>query len=187
MRPLFLLFVFLLLTGCDLFRPAASNNAAATVQSGAVASVLTPNDPNLPYPIYSSFEEIEPLFRQNDGITYVINFWATWCKPCIAEMPYLEQLAAENPPGRLQVIMISLDRPADIRTRMKDFVEDRPLDLPVVSFTDDNFRNWIGRVSPDWRRSSIPATYVYRNGRSHFNGGAISSYRELRGLVDRVR
>ena len=187
MRLLFCLLLPFLLTACELFRPAAGHNNTDGIGSAAVSQILTPNDPSIPYPVYADFSEIEPIFRQKDGITYVINFWATWCRPCIAEMPYFEQLAAENDPGKLQVIMVSLDRPGDIRTKMKAFVEDRPLDLPVIAFTDDNFRNWISRVTPSWTRSSIPATYVYRNGREHFNPGAISSYRELKGIVGRVR
>ena len=137
--------------------------------------------------MYTSFAEIEPLFRQQDGITYVINFWATWCRPCITEMPLFERLADETANREVQVLLVSLDKADKVRSDMKSFVEDRPLRLPTVAFTDDFYDGWIYKVHPDWQRSSIPATLFYRNGDSHFNRGKISSYEELTGLVNRVR
>ncbi len=158
-----------------------------TAGNEAVKRLLTPNDPNLPYPIYASFAEIEDLFDQQDGRTYVINFWATWCRPCLAELPYFEQLARETAAKDVQVIMVSLDRPGDVRGKLKDYFEDRPMTLPVVALTDDDFRSWVGRVDPGWTTGSIPVTYLYRNDRRKFNRGQISSYTELTGLVRSVR
>lgn len=184
--PTFFLFS-LLLTGCTVFQPAAAKNNAGVV-SDEMSNLLAANDPGLKYPVYASFAEIEPLFRQkNDDITYVINFWATWCRPCIREMEYFEQLSRQTDRDEVQVVMISLDKPGDVRTKMKDFVADRPLNLPVVSFTDNFYDGWIYKVDPAWQRGSIPVTLFYRNGQRYFNRGAISSFRELEGLVGRVR
>lgn len=181
----FSLFLLLLtVSSCSLFGPAAPKVPA--IANPTVAAIMTPNDPNLAYPIYASYEEIEPLLQQNDGRIYVVNFWATWCRPCIVEMPFFEQLARENDPQNLQVIMVSLDRVADIRTTLKDFVKDRPMVLPTLAFTDNNYEGWIKRVDRSWT-GSIPVTLVYRNGQRYFNRGQISSYSELEGIVDRVR
>jgi thiol-disulfide isomerase/thioredoxin len=158
-----------------------------TAGNAAVKTLLTPNDPNLPYPIYASFDEIDGLFNQQDGRTYVINFWATWCRPCLTEMPFFEQLAHETADKDLQVIMVSLDRPGDVRTKLKDFFKDRPMTLPVVALTDDNFRGWVRRVDAGWTTGSIPVTLIYQNGLRKFNRGQISSYAELEGLVRAVR
>ena len=38
------------------------------------------------------YSELEPYLNRNNDSTYVVNFWATWCKPCIKEMPYFEKL-----------------------------------------------------------------------------------------------
>jgi thiol-disulfide isomerase/thioredoxin len=158
-----------------------------TAGNAAVKTLLTPNDPNLPYPIYASFNEIEALFNQQDGRTYVINFWATWCRPCIKELPYFEQLARETADKDLQVIMVSLDRPGDVRTTLKDFFKNRPMTLPVVALTDDDFRSWVRRVDGGWTNGSIPVTLVYQGGSKKFNRGQISSYAELEGLVRGIR
>jgi thiol-disulfide isomerase/thioredoxin len=155
-------------------------------ENTTLQELLSPNDPNLPYPIYASFDEIEPLFTQQDDRTYVVNFWATWCRPCIKEIPLFEQLAAENSDTDLQVIMINLDQAGDVRGKVKDFVTNRPLRLPVVAFTDNNYRGWLHRVDPSWT-GAIPVTVFYRNGQRYFNTGQISSYAELEGLMGRVR
>ncbi|MEM6769902.1 MAG: TlpA disulfide reductase family protein [Bacteroidota bacterium] len=157
-----------------------------TAGNASLRQLLTPNDPNLPYPIYASFDEIEPLFNQRDGRTYVVNFWATWCRPCIKEIPLFEQLSAETNDKDLQVIMVNLDKVGDIRGKVKDFVNDRPLQLPVVAFTDNYFQGWLYRVDPSWT-GAIPVTVFYRDGKRHFNKGQISSYAELEGLVRRVQ
>lgn len=157
-----------------------------TAGNETVKSLLTPNDPSLPYPIYASFNEIEALLNQQDGRTYVINFWATWCRPCLTELPFFEQLAKARSAKDLQVIMISLDRPGEVRGRLKDFFEERPMVLPVVALTDDNFRGWVSRVDGSWTSGSIPTTLIYRNGQRKFNRGQISSYTELEGLVRQV-
>jgi|AntRauTorckE5430_2_1112549.scaffolds.fasta_scaffold04340_2 thiol-disulfide isomerase/thioredoxin len=180
--PLFSL--FLTLSPCSLFGPVAP--AKPLIASPAVSAIMTPNDPKLSYPIYASFEEIEALFQQQDNRIYVINFWATWCRPCITEMPFFEQLARESDPENLQVIMVSLDKVADIRTRLKDFVNDRPMVLPTLAFTDNYYEGWIKRVDRSWT-GSIPLTLFYRNGQRYFNRGQISNYSELEGLVSRVR
>ncbi len=184
MKSLYSLFALALLVGLSTCATPAKDYG--TAGNATVKSLLTPNDPNLPYPIYASFAEVEALFNQNDGRTYVINFWATWCRPCLSELPFFERLAAETADQDLQVIMISLDRPGDVRGQLKEFYQDRPLTLPVVALTDDDFRSWVRRVDPSWSTGSIPVTLFYRNGQRKFNRGQISSYRELEGLVRAV-
>ena len=43
-------------------------------------------------PSFATFEDFAPLLAKENDTTYVINFWATWCRPCIKEMPYFEEI-----------------------------------------------------------------------------------------------
>lgn len=140
-----------------------------------IADLLAPQEADLPYPIYASFDSIAPLFSQNDGQTYVINFWATWCQPCVEELPYFERLAEETD---VRVIMVSLDFKRDVRTKLKTFVQDRPLKLPVVALTDAKYDGWIDRVDPTWE-GAIPVTMVRKDGGQTFHNGKFASYDEL--------
>jgi len=165
------------LFGCSLTEPAAT--------SSVVADLLQPNGEELPYPVYESFDDIAPLFTQDDGKTYVINFWATWCKPCVEEMPYFEKLAKEAGPDT-EVIAVSLDFKKDIDTKLKKFVADNP-DLPsVIALADSNYDSWIDRVSPEWS-GAIPVTVIYRGDERVFHATRYDSYEELKSSVDAVR
>ena len=42
-------------------------------------------------PIYD-YEHFKPFLKANNDTTYVVNFWATWCSPCVAELPYFDEL-----------------------------------------------------------------------------------------------
>ena len=191
MKSIFKLFILLLaslaLTQCSILKPAGPANNAGVV-SEQMSALLKPNDSGLNFPVYTTYAEVAPFFQEkNDNITYVVNFWATWCRPCITEMEHFEQLTRETSRDDLQVVMISVDKAEDVPTKMKDFVATRALNIPVVAFTDNFYDGWIYKVDIAWQRSSIPVTLFYRNGKRYFNKGQISSYRELQGLVDRVR
>lgn len=160
-----------------------SDPAPASGPNETIAALLTPNEDGLSYPVYETYDEIDALLRQEDGRTYVINFWATWCAPCVAEMPYFEQLAEETD---AEVIMISLDFRRDIRGKLKRFVQGRELKLPVVALADSDYNSFIDRVSPEWS-GAIPATVIYRNADRTFHGEKFASYAELRDAVVEVQ
>ena len=159
--------------------PAATPVAQTT---DPVAEILEPNEPGLSYPIYESFDSIAPLFNQEDGTVYVINFWATWCKPCVEELPYFEKLAEEMADENVQIVMVSLDFAKDVRTKLKTFVEERPMELPVVALADQQYNNWIDRVDRRWG-GAIPITILYKNRLRSFHPTQYSSYSELQQAV----
>ena len=154
--------------------------------SGGIGTLLQPNtNDSLTFPVYSDFADIVPLFEQTNDTTYVINFWATWCKPCVEEMPYFETLATEHVDDPLRIVMISLDFPKDVRGRLYDFVVDRPLDLPVVSLVDTRQGEWIEKVDPEWG-GAIPVTVIYKNGLRYFVDEQFSTYQELNEMVEKL-
>ncbi len=155
--------------------------AAPAPAERSVAAVLTAND-TLPYPVYASFDEIEPLFQAQDDTVHVINFWATWCKPCVEELPYFERLAKEMEGQPVKIVMVSLDFKKDIATKLLDFVRNRPLTLPVVALTDSKYNNWIDRVDPEWG-GAIPVTLIYKKGARFFVPEQFPSYAQLNEAV----
>jgi thiol-disulfide isomerase/thioredoxin len=121
---------------------------------------------------------------KNGGDTiYVVNFWATWCGPCVAELPYFEKLDSVYKDKKVKVILVSTDFRKDIDTRLKPFVEKRKLHSEV-NFLDEIYDNeWIPKVDSAWQ-GNIPATKIYnaKTGKTVFLPRQ-TTYAELDSLV----
>ncbi len=119
-----------------------------------------------PIPVLS-FEELEPLFHQEGPQVRIINFWATWCAPCIAELPFFEKIRREYADRGVEVTLVSLDMPSMWEKRLPAFIEKRGIESPVVVLDDPRQNDWIPRVSQDWS-GAIPATLIYSADRREF-------------------
>src|SRR5690554_3529722 len=109
-----------------------------------------------------SFKEFQPLLEHENDTVYVINFWATWCGPCIEEIPYFEQLGEIYRDKNLKIMMISLDMPNQIDSKLIPFIEKNKMKNEVILLDDPDFNNWIPLVDKKWT-GAIPATLVYSN------------------------
>lgn len=91
----------------------------------------------------------EPVdFSAFQGKTVFLNFWATWCPPCIAEMPDIQDLYTKTRDD-VAFVMISLDDDPD---KARRFVERKGFDLPVY---------FLSSALPEvYDPKSIPTTYV---------------------------
>ena len=151
---------------------------AEEIAEALPASWPVPNRHLGSIPVYETFEEIEPLFRQQNDTTYIVNFWATWCKPCIEELPYLEQLNEAETEQPLKVVLVSLDFPKHLESKLLPFVEKQQLRSQVEVLLDGDYNSWIDKVSTEWS-GAIPATYIYKRDASLFIGEPFESYDDL--------
>jgi len=136
-------------------------------------------------PIYASFDEIAPLFEQDSDTTYVINFWATWCKPCVKELPYFEELNARLQGQKAKVVLVSLDFPKKVKSSLIPFVEKHQLQSEVFVLLDGKYNDWIDRVDPQWT-GAIPATLIYKGKHRRFIGEAVEDTSELQAAVEEI-
>lgn len=137
---------------------------------------------DVPFPVWKDAADLQQLFEQNNDSTYVINFWATWCKPCVKELPYLEKLNEELKSEKVRVILVSLDFDTDVETKLKSFVEERQLQSDVIAFVNGDYNSWIGEIEEAWD-GAIPATIIYNAKDRQFISGELDSYESLKATV----
>lgn len=128
------------------------------------------------------FSGLEHLLHFENDSTYVINFWATWCKPCVAELPYFEQLWEDYRKEKFKVILISLDFPQQIEKKLIPFLQKHQLESEVWVLDDSDANTWINKVSPEWS-GAIPATLVYNRNQREFREQSFETYEELNEIV----
>ncbi len=110
-----------------------------------------------------NFEELQKKYFQNKtGTTYVINFWATWCKPCVKELPAFEKIASDYSNNNVKVLLVSLDFPDKIESQVIPFIKKNNIKSEVVLLDDADANSWIPKVSTNWS-GAIPATVIYKN------------------------
>ncbi len=113
------------------------------------------------------FEGFKAFLNKEDDKTYVINFWATWCAPCVKELPYFEELNANYKDKNLEVILVSLDFPSMYDTKLKPFISAKSLKSKVIALNDPSENKWINQVDSSWS-GSIPATIIYNKNERKF-------------------
>jgi thiol-disulfide isomerase/thioredoxin len=108
--------------------------------------------------------ELEKLLEKTTDTTYVINFWATWCGPCVSELPGLEQLNAKYVRSKVKVILVSMDFASQLETKVKPFVKKRGLKSEVYLLDEPDYNAWIDKVDNNWS-GAIPFTLIINNQR----------------------
>jgi thiol-disulfide isomerase/thioredoxin len=106
------------------------------------------------------FNGLQKYLNTTSDKTYVVNFWATWCSPCIKELPFFEELNKNYSSKNVEVILVSLDFPNKYETSLKPFIKEKNLQSKVVALNDTDSNTWIPKVSEDWS-GAIPATLIF--------------------------
>ncbi|GJM29737.1 MAG: hypothetical protein DHS20C17_23720 [Cyclobacteriaceae bacterium] len=119
------------------------------------------------------FDALEHLMTRNTEKIEVINFWATWCKPCIKELPYFQDLQNQMA-DRVNITLISLDFVDVLNERVIPFVERRQLTPEVLLLDEIDYNSWIDKVDPSWS-GAIPATLIinHQTGERKFHEGEL--------------
>ncbi|MCF7560483.1 TlpA family protein disulfide reductase [Sabulilitoribacter multivorans] len=113
------------------------------------------------------FNGFEKFLNKKDDKIYIVNFWATWCAPCVKELPYFEKLNKNYKNKGVEVILVSLDFPHLYETKLKPFIKDKKLASKVIALDDVDMNSWIPKVDKTWS-GSIPATIIYKNSNKKF-------------------
>lgn len=110
----------------------AGVGAAAAIAGGSVALWKMGQPSARPDPALwtMSFETPAGAALSMQGLKgkpLLLNFWATWCPPCVEEMPLLDAFWRQNAPRRWQVVGLAIDQPSAVRT----FLQRTPVGYPI--------------------------------------------------------
>jgi thiol-disulfide isomerase/thioredoxin len=130
---------------------AAESVKAAKKQRGAIGK---PFDLEFTDAIKGETVSIKGL----KGKVVVLDFWATWCGPCVAEMPTMKKLYAEYKGKGVEFIGVSLDQAKDKGglDKLKKFVADEEIGWP--QYYQGNY--WQSEFSKGWGINSIPCVFI---------------------------
>jgi thiol-disulfide isomerase/thioredoxin len=163
------------------FKPAGGD--LKSLATGAMAKLQTPNPPR--------GEPDAPFFGPNGqtvrladfkGQVLVVNFWATWCAPCVQEMPTLAKLQAAYAGRPVKVMAVSLDRVEDKAFAQRFMLKHGPLEF----YQDPKYAV---PFSLDPRPEGVPVTVIIdRSGheRARLEGAADWNSPEAKAVLDSV-
>jgi thiol-disulfide isomerase/thioredoxin len=138
-----------------------------------VSSVDTEED--TPF-VTVDYEGLESYLEESDATVHIVNFWATWCKPCVKELPYFETIREKYSDENVKVILVSLDFP-DQKERLTHFIEKRNIQSEVVFLDDGDANSWIPKVDVSWT-GAIPVTIIFTDEERSFYERSFT-YKEL--------
>ena len=110
--------------------------------------------------------DLEKIITESKG-PLIINFWATWCKPCLEELPYfLGEVKNHNSLAGstdcLTILLVSMDFKEAFPTKIADFAKKRKFNVPVVWLNETNADYFCPKIDAKWS-GAIPATLFINN------------------------
>lgn len=129
---------------------------------------------------------LQQLLNKQDDTTYVINFMATWCKPCMEELPFFEKLGAEMKGTKLKIIYISLDQAAHLESKLNTMLQRRKITSTTHLLDETDYNAWIDKIEPTWD-GAIPVTFIinhHKNFRKFIHTS--TTYEQLSSIVQQL-
>ncbi len=123
---------------------------------------------------------------QSKDTVYIINFWATWCAPCVAELPEFNALKRRYAQQAVKVVLVSLDFKEDYPAKLARFLERKKMTPQVVWLSDTDPNVFIPKIEDSWQ-GSIPATVIVSTGKGFkkFLEGSITE-KQIANIADKL-
>ncbi len=105
-----------------------------------------------------SLDKLQTLMASTDQPVQIINFWTTWCAPCVKELPLLEKLNRER--NDVKVTLVSMDMDLDPNPeKVYKFISRKNIQSRVVILNERDPNSWINKIDTSWS-GALPATLI---------------------------
>ena len=163
--------------------PAASDSSLKSVAKGEMAKLVLADNPTAP-PANSFLDAEGKAVRIADfkGKVTVVNLWATWCAPCVLEMPTLAKLAQEYAGKPVAVVAVSIDSESAF-DKARQFIAQHP---PLAYYADPNMKLPFAFTPP---AAGMPTTVIYGadgRERARLSGEADWSGKDAKAVIDKI-
>jgi len=134
------------------------------------------------YPELVGIKELEKRMGDAEEGIEVYNFWATWCAPCVKELPYFERIQEEYRSQGLEMNLVSIDFMDDLDGKLLPFLGEHKLKSDVLLLNAGKPKLWIDRVDERWS-GSIPMTIIVKGKNRYFYEQEFT-YDELKEVIE---
>jgi len=176
--------VFLFISGCSQ-RPEikSSNKNIQKIKSFRRNPTKIVKEDNISIAIYD-FKNFKPFLNQRNDTVYVINFWATWCTPCVKELPSFNKIQQAYKKEKVKILLVSMDFSDKIKSQLIPFIRKNNLTPEVILLDAPNENSWITEIDSKWS-GSVPATLIYKNKKRDFYSKPMT-YNSLKTEINRL-
>ena len=132
-----------------------------------------------------NFAQLEEVLRQPDDTFKIVNFWATWCAPCIKELPYFVQAQKNYADKNVKFIYVSMDFVKNL-TKVQQTAAKKGLQGELF-ILQDSPNTYVAKIDSEWQ-GQIPVTLiVLPDGSYQVHKTAFENFEELKAFIDQYK
>lgn len=111
--------------------------------------------------------DLEKRIKNDSDTTYIVNFWATWCAPCVKELPDFDSISKVYKNEKIKVLLVTMDFKEELKNKVLPFIVSKKIHSEVLLLDEVNGNYFIPKISDAWS-GALPATLII-NQKKKFN------------------
>lgn len=137
--------------------------------------------------VYKDFESFDrEVLKPAKTSPTLINFWATWCVPCMEEMPILLELHRSEDYKDINFVFVNMDFEKDIETKVREYITKENIFAQTAVLDAPKPNTWIDKVNEDWS-GAMPFTMVTNGDKVASHNGKFDKIEQVKELIKSIK